>query len=171
MKKSEIISVLTKYNGRPLIAIGIIILIMIVNGMLKGDAKDVAAEKSDDPSVPIAESSFDSEEDDTLSIFGIKEIEIKEGSTLAEFYYLNPEQNADKYFIQVSIYLKENNELIYRSDLIPPGKGINSARLSRSFEEGKYPAILHVQGYRMQDFSSAKAADLDIVIIAVPDTE
>ncbi len=162
--KKGIKKITGKYNGIPLIAAGIIIVSMIISGLGNKETKN--SKPVDGISINDNEAhSIDPEpDDDTLSIFGIKEINIDEGSTKAELYYLNPEQNADKYYIVVSIYLKDTNELLYSSDLLPPGRVIDSAEFTRSFKKGRYDACFRVEGYKMNDFSSVKGADLDIVI-------
>ena len=158
--------IMGKYNGMPVFAILAIVLVLVISGALKDKSK--AGEKVNEDFVPTIQQSdvdFINDEDDTLSIFGIKEIKIKEGSTEAELYYVNPEQNTDKYFITVSITLKESNEVIYTSDLIPPGMGITKINISHDLKKGTHPAVFHIQGYKMNDFSSAKGADFDIEII------
>ena len=158
-------NILNKYNGIPLMAIGLIICLMFISSKFRN--RDTKPSGNEEPEYIYddVKSDFLDNEDEVLSIYGIKEIKIKEGSNEAELYYLNPEQNADKYYIVVSIRLKESNELIYSSDLIPPGKGLSSIELLRSFECGTYDAVFHIQSYKMNDLSSAKAADLDIRII------
>ena len=157
--------IMGKYNGMPVFAIlSIFLLLMVSYGINKKD-KDTIKEDTGSP-VTIQETDIDftNDEDDTLAIFGIREIKINEGSTEAELYYVNPEQNAEKYFITVSITLKESNELIYKSDLIPPGMGITKINVYRELEKGVHEAVFHIQGYKMNDLSSAKGADFDIQI-------
>ena len=155
--------VMSRYNGAPVIAILVLIMFMSVTGNIK-DKAEKENENVNSDFQQYQDFGFTNEEDDTLSIYGIKEIKIKEGSTEAELNYVNPEQNADKYFIKISITLKENNENIYSSELIPPGMGLSEVNISRTFSKGVYPAIFHIQGYKMNDMSSAKGADFDIEI-------
>ena len=163
--KGIINKILRKYNGMPLMAIALILCLMFISSHF---GKKEQSKQEDDITGYTSEdvyTDFLDENDDTLSVYGIKEIKIKEGSDKAELYYINPEQNADKYYIVVSIKLKGSGEVIYSSDLIPPGKGLYSIELSRSFKSGTYDAVFHIQSYKMNDLSSAKAADLEIQII------
>ena len=154
-----------KYNGIPLIALGILIVLTILSGKI--DHKKTDDKEIDDPGFQYEENllDFSNKEDEVMSIYGIKEIKIKEGSTKAELYYLNPEQNQDRYYIRVSIVLKDSDEILYVSDLIPPGNGIREIELSKPLLKGSYAAVFHIQGYKMNDLSSAKGADLDVTII------
>ena len=155
----------SKYNGMPLLAAALIIVLMIISGQIGRDSDNVKEEQ--EPEIYEQEqdiAGFEPDED-IMNIYGIKEIKIDEGSTLAELYYLNPEQNADRYYMTVSITLKGSGELLYSSDLLLPGRVITSAEFSRSFEKGIYKAVFHVQGVKMNDFSSVKGADFDIDII------
>jgi hypothetical protein len=154
-----------KYNGMPIMAILILIILMIISGGLRQkEIKENISEKEQNTELEYSDQFID-EEDDTLSIYGIKEIKIDEESAEAELYYLNPEQNADRYYIRVSIIMKSTDETVYVSDLIPPGQGIRKIKIDRQLEKGVYPAVFHIQGYKMNDLSSVKGADLDIDLI------
>jgi hypothetical protein len=158
--------VLNKYNGKPLIALAVIIFLMILSNTILN--KENTSTKNDSNSISLNESysnKKNTESEDILSIYGIKEIKIDEGSAEAELNYINPEQNADKFYIRISITLKDSQECIYMSDLLPAGRGVDVVKLSRSFDKGVYPAVFHIQGYKTNDLSSAKGADFDIDII------
>ncbi len=158
--------VLNKYNGKPLIALAVIIFLMILSNTILN--KENTSTKNDSNSISLNESysnKKNTESEDILSIYGIKEIKIDEGSAEAELNYINPEQNADKFYIRISITLKDSQECIYMSDLLPAGSGVDVVKLSRSFDKGVYPAVFHIQGYKTNDLSSAKGADFDIDII------
>ena len=161
----NIFKTIRKYHGIPLIAMGIIICIML----LKSKGSNEILNTKDDSNNEIVvqdENTYFKSDDEPLNVYGIKEIRINEGSTLAKLNYLNPEQNADKYYITVKIILKENNELIYTSDPVPPGAIIGDINLNRSLDKGTYEAVLKVSGYKMNDFSFAKSVDFDIKIIS-----
>ena len=70
-----------------------------------------------------------------------------------DFY--NPEDNADWYYLTFELRLLDDSEqgyeVLYASELVPPGQHIQSITLSRPLEAGEYDAVVHVQPYRMND--------------------
>lgn len=54
-------------------------------------------------------------------------------------------------YFRFSILLKEGNEKIYTSGLVPPGKAIEEIRLSRALEAGNYPAIIQIETFSLDE--------------------
>ncbi len=161
--KAFITKILSVYNGKPLIAMALILAVMFISPyLIKDKTEDI--QKQEENNVSVYDSKFESEKEEIMSVYGIQEIKVKEGETEAEIRYINPEQNTDKYYIRISITL-DDGENVYSSDLIPPGTGITNIKFTRSFDKGNYHALFHVQGYRMSDLSISKGTDLDIRIV------
>ena len=60
----------------------------------------------------------------------------------------------------------EPEEVIFTTGLIPPGLYCNKVTLTREMEAGVYPAILHVQPYRMdEELSPTNNADLELLLV------
>ena len=80
---------------------------------------------------------------------------------VVDFY--NPEQNDGKYYLTFELYLTNEDgskDVLYKSDLIPPGKHIQRITLAHALEVGEYEATMHVQPYKM-DGSLASTNNLD----------
>ena len=52
------------------------------------------------------------------------------------------------YYMTFGLYLEENDELLYQSDLVAPGKYIQKMELSRPLEAGTYDAYVVCQPYQ-----------------------
>jgi hypothetical protein len=79
--------------------------------------------------------------------------------------FFNPEANADKYYLTFELRLLDDSEqgyeVLYTSDLVEPDKHIQHITLSRALDVGEYPAVVHVQPYRMdEDQTPTNNADM-----------
>ena len=53
----------------------------------------------------------------------------------------------EDYYLKFSIYLKENDELIYSSDLVPYNNYISTITLNKELQEGVYEAYVLIEPY------------------------
>ena len=72
--------------------------------------------------------------------------------------------SSDSYYLQFSLYLKDNDELLFQSELVEPGKHIESVTLSRSLEEGTYPAYVFVQPYESDKVTPCNNGKIDVAL-------
>lgn len=101
-----------------------------------------------------------------ITIPGWGGIKIQAGVEEADIALYNPEENADWYYLTFEVRLKETDEIVFSTGLIPPGMYCTKAVLSHPFEKGTYPCILHVQPYRMDAaLSETNNAEMDIELI------
>lgn len=67
--------------------------------------------------------------------------------------FFNPEKNAGQYYLTFELRLPNDSdcgyEVLYTSQLVPPGQHIQSIKLNRGLPKGEYKAIIHVQPYCM----------------------
>lgn len=56
--------------------------------------------------------------------------------------------SSDCYYMSFGLYLSENDELLYQSDLVSPGMYIQKMEMTRSLEPGTYDAYVVIQPYR-----------------------
>ena len=85
-----------------------------------------------------------------------------------DFY--NPEKNAGRYYLTFELRLKDDSpegyEVLYTSQLVEPGKHIQSIRLNRPLAAGKYDAVVHVQPYTMDgNLTATNNADMVTLLI------
>ena len=82
----------------------------------------------------------------------------------------NPLQNEGWYYLTYRLCLLDKNEqvseVLYASQLLPPGQYIRDITLSRGLAPGTYDAVMQVQPYRIADKSPTNNADLRMTIIA-----
>ena len=82
----------------------------------------------------------------------------------------NPLQNEGWYYLTYRLCLLDKNEqvseVLYASQLLPPGQYIRDITLSRGLAPGTYDAVMQVQPYRIADKSPTNSADLRLTIIA-----
>ena len=88
--------------------------------------------------------------------------------TSVDFY--NPDENADYYNLTFELRIKDDSsegyEVLYSSQLVPPGKHLQKITLSRPLEAGTYEAVIHVQPYKMDDAQTpTNNADMETSLI------
>ena len=81
----------------------------------------------------------------------------------------NPTENEGWYYLTYKLCLLDENEqvseILYESQLLPPGLYIQDITLSRGLAKGTYEAVMQVQPYRIADKSPTNNADLRLTII------
>ena len=81
----------------------------------------------------------------------------------------NPTKNEGWYYLTFKLCLLDKNgevsEVLYESQLLPPGLYIQDITLSRGLAPGEYDAVMKVQPYRISDKSPTNNADLKMTII------
>ena len=86
-----------------------------------------------------------------IAIPGWAGLSLPAGVTEAPVSLFNPEANADWYYLTFELRLKENDELLFTTGLIPPGMYCNKVSLSRPLEPGSYECIMFVQPYFIRE--------------------
>lgn len=78
----------------------------------------------------------------------------------------NSIKNEGLYYLTYELRLKDTEEVLFTTGLIPPGLYCNAVTLSRALEPGEYPAVLRVQPYRISDQTpTSNNADLETLLI------
>ena len=81
----------------------------------------------------------------------------------------NPTENEGWYYLTFKLCLLDESdqvsEILYESQLLPPGLYIQDITLSRGLAKGTYEAVMQVQPYRIADNSPTNNADLRLTII------
>lgn len=74
--------------------------------------------------------------------------------------------NEGWYYLTFQLVMKDTQEVVFTTGLIPPGMYCNKVTLSRELEPGSYAGIMHVQPYTISDNPApTNNADFDIKII------
>lgn len=113
-------------------------------------------------------------EEPGIVIPGRTALSLPAGALEAEVSLPNPAENEGWYYIAYELRLKRPEdvpedtpeEVIFTTGLIPPGMSCSKVTLTRALEKGEYPAVLHVQPYRMNESRTpTNNADLDVTLI------
>jgi len=76
---------------------------------------------------------------------------------------LNPEGNPC-YFV-FELVLKENDEILYTSKLVPPGQAITQISLSRKLKAGNYDATIQITTYSIENQSPMNGANVETLLV------
>lgn len=79
---------------------------------------------------------------------GYSGAQMNEGDTKLSLRIGNPEENTC--YLKATLQL-EDGTVLYESGLIEPGKGFEEIELNRTLGAGSYEAVVHFQGYTMDD--------------------
>lgn len=85
---------------------------------------------------------------DNILVPGYSGAEMKAGDTTLKLRIGNPEENTC--YLQATLQL-EDGTVLYKSGLLEPGKGFEQIELNQTLEAGTYEALVHYQGYSMQE--------------------
>lgn len=100
-----------------------------------------------------------------VAIPGWGKMSIPAGETQVSTSMQNPEANSGWYYLTFELRLKDTDEVLFTTGLIPPGQYCNQVTLNRPLEAGEYAAVIHVQPYRISDQSPTNSADMETVLI------
>lgn len=81
----------------------------------------------------------------TIELPGITSMRLKAGRTEQEFVLRNPEKNPC--YFKFQIVLDSSGEILYESNLVPPGYAISKFHLKRALDAGNYKATVKYLTY------------------------
>lgn len=99
-----------------------------------------------------------------IKIPGYPSITISKDTRDVTVAFLNPEGNPC--YFKFELFLKDSEERIYTSKLVPPGKAITNITLSKALSEGEYDATIKISTYSLTDQSPMNGANVETVLIA-----
>lgn len=77
---------------------------------------------------------------------------------------LNPEDNPC--YFKFQLVLKDTDELLYESKLVPPGDAITEITLLKSLPEGEYDATIKISTLSLDGKTELNGANVETVLIA-----
>lgn len=77
--------------------------------------------------------------------------------------FLNPEGNPC--YFTFELMLKDTNEVLYTSKLVPPGQAIYEMSLSHPLAAGEYDAVIRISTTSLEDGSAMNGANVETVLI------
>lgn len=76
-----------------------------------------------------------------------------------------PNPASNPCYFRFSILLKESNEVIYTSGLVPPGKAIEALTLKRDFPKGDYPAVIQIETFSLdRSRTPLNGANVEVIL-------
>ena len=76
---------------------------------------------------------------------------------------LNPEGNPC--YFTFELVLKDTDETLYKSKLVPPGQAIRSITMSKALSAGEYNATIKITTTSLEDGSAMNGANVETVLI------
>lgn len=76
----------------------------------------------------------------------------------------NPEGNPCYFTFEIA--LKEDDEILYTSKMVEPGKAITDVTLERALEKGEYPAVIRITTNSLEDGSVMNGANVETTLVA-----
>lgn len=155
-----------KNKKRILILSGsILVIAMIAVGLYflltkKDSDSDI---KPDPDPTTIAETDSVAEKPEGIRIPGYPRITIQADTKDVMMNLINPEGNPC--YFTFEIVLTEENETIYVSEMVEPGKSITDVTLSRALEKGEYPAVIKITTTSLEDGLAMNGANVETVLV------
>ena len=99
-----------------------------------------------------------------IEIPGYETIEIASGTKDVKVDLTNPENN--QVYFEISFYLPDTDETIYKSKLIKPGQHIYEITLEHEMEPGEYPLTVKYATYSADESMTPKnGADVNCTLV------
>lgn len=111
----------------------------------------------------LTDASGDGEETVGIKIPGYPSITIPTDQETVSVALLNPEGNPC--YFTFTLMLKDTEEVLYTSDMVPPGQAITSITLSHGLEAGEYDAVIQITTASLEDGSAMNGANVETVLI------
>ena len=151
---------ITVFTLRPLIIALLLLLCLLLLGRCS------LREKKEDfrPKIEVAEEIKEEsvkKTDGKIKIKGFTGINISASTAEANVLFINPAENRC-YFV-FSLYTKDN-ELLYKSDMLPPGKAIRRIKVNKRLPAGEYEGYVHIDTYSVDSGSQMNKANFDVKI-------
>ena len=100
-------------------------------------------------------------QENSIAIPGFQVLRLKANSLEQEPGFYNPDVNKSYFVIEVRL---DDGTLLYRSDLIAPGKAIYKAQFSESLPEGSYSATVIYHCYALDSLEERNGAKIKIKV-------
>ena len=99
-----------------------------------------------------------------IQIPGYPSITLPADTQTVSVALLNPEGNPC--YFTFELVLRDTDEVLYSSKLVPPGQVISQITLSRALPAGEYDAIIRITTSSLEDGSAMNGADVVTTLIA-----
>lgn len=98
-----------------------------------------------------------------IQIPGYPSISLPADTETVNVALLNPEGNPC--YFTFELVLKDTDEVLYTSKLVPPGQAIYEITLSHPLAAGEYDAVIRISTTSLEDGSAMNGANVETVLI------
>ena len=108
---------------------------------------------------------FTKETPGTYQVNGFQRINILADSTEVEIPLENPRGNAVKF--QFELMIEKTGEVLYKSEIINPGKKINKIQLKKGLPEGIYPSKIRISTFDIESNEPRNPTELKFNLVSM----
>lgn len=105
------------------------------------------------------------EEEGSILIPGYTGAWMNEGDMVLKLRIGNPKENTC--YLKAALKL-EDGTVLYESELLKPGTGFDEIELNQTLSAGEYEALVHYQGYTMEDQKELNSSDSAFTLTVNP---
>lgn len=145
-----------KHFNKKILAVIIVVLAILLAGTacviyFISMKKDVNSSAYLDPNASDWDDEIDSSDEETqgkILVPGYTGAKMQAGDTVLKIRIGNPGENTC--YLKATVQL-EDGTVLYESGLLEPGTGLEEIQLQQTLEAGTYDAVVHYQGYTMDE--------------------
>lgn len=100
---------------------------------------------------------------DGIRVMGYPRITIQADTEEVTMNLKNPEGNPC--YFTFEIVLTDEEETLFTSKLVEPGKAITNVTLSRALEKGEYPAMIRIKTTSLEDGRAMNGANVETILV------
>lgn len=129
-----------------------LILLLLIFGAIFGIYSMAAVSNELDPDAKDYTPAVSQEvkpDKDHIALLGYTDIKMETDTHVANPALWNPPKNSC--YFKFMIYTKKENELLYESGLILPGKAVTKIRLNKKIPKGNHDIVVEVHTYGLDD--------------------
>lgn len=155
------------------IAVAALVLLVLIGAVIAATVFLAQSEKNDATRIDSAAAVYsipgyenpDGEDRGRIRIPTYSEWDMPAGTDTVDVPLINTEGNPC--YMRFTVKLKDGGEVLYQSELVPPGQAIPSMRLNRALDAGTYPVVVTIGTYSLDDPSQPlNGAELGTKIVA-----
>ena len=161
-----------KNQKRILILSGFLLVLVIIAAVIFISVRKKADKVEEPAFVPVLEPNAvvqtdrmdqTAEQTEGIRIPGYPRITVEADTTDVTMNLKNPEGNPC--YFTFEIVLTDENETIYVSKMVEPGKAVTNVTLSRALNKGEYPAMIKIKTTSLADGLEMNGANVETILV------
>lgn len=158
--------VVIKKNNWLVLLLSLLALLLLIGGIywMLGNGKP-----NIDPNASTYESKISRPADmdqSKILIPGYRDWNMEAGTDEVYIALYNPKDNPC--YFQFNVILNETGEILFETDLVPPGSAVTTVKLPRNFKKGIYPITLKISSFSLDDYEQKlNGGEVKVNIVAL----